>query len=357
MEPILFFIVINILGLVLNNIYHGMQWGVGDKKLQNGVLIFISSKDRAIFISVGSGIRSKLSDSTVDKIINRMKPHLKKANWDAGFASAILDVDHVLSTGELQHSDSDDSQLSVMPLVMVACIVGFALFMGHRENKKTADLKRGRCALDSLIKDVKKAEHKVYMSTSCPMCLEPFLAEPELGEASPSTANAAKNATLVPKTLPCGHVFCETCIKQYLNLSAAATCPICRETIRHVDEGTRGEYEPSSQSQSGMGGQHHDDQRQWQQYHPYMQTVLFRSRRIHQLYPAAMDSSTHSVLNAAVHNGTLSDAIIVVERRAVEVESMLAEIARKAANSSSSSGSSRSSFGGGHSSGGRGGRF
>jgi uncharacterized membrane protein YgcG len=335
---------------------------VGDAKLQNGVLIFISSKDRAIFISAGSGTRDKLSDGTIDTIINRMKPHLKKSNWAGGFVSAILDVEHVLTEGKLsykpgQRASERSGYENFFLLVFVAGVFGLMALLASWQSSKTAALRRGRAALDSLIKDVKKAEHKVYMSSSCPMCLEPFAKEVELGEeattpapttttttttASPSADSAAK-AALVPKTLPCGHVFCEACIKEYLNVSAKATCPICRESIRHVDEGTAGEYEPVG----GCGGMRR------RHYHPHMQMVLFRSRRIRHLYPGAMDEGTHSVLHAAVHSGTLSDAIAVVERRSVEVESILADMVKKA----KASGSSKSSFGGGRSGGGRGGRF
>lgn len=325
---------------------------MGDASKNNGALILISAKDRAVFISVGSGLRVKLPDSTLDVIINRMKPHLRESKWDAGFVSAILDISHLLAKGELSKApDHEDSPL--WGLARTAIVVGILFGIGacHASwtKRKVNGLTRGREALNSLVKDAKSAEHKIYMTTSCPMCLEDFSTEVELGAdvaAEPSRTSGNGNA-LTPKTLPCGHVFCEPCIKQYLD-TAATSCPICRERIQHLDDGA------APPTHSACTGNH--TYYNWRHHQLHMQTLMFRSRRIRERYPNVMDTSTHSVLEAAVHTGNLSDAIGIVERRSVEVQTIIADIHKKA-TSSGRSGSTRSSFGGGRSSGGRGGRF
>ena len=43
------------------------RWGVGDKKKQNGILIFVSIGDRSIYISVGDGLASLLSEKVPKK--------------------------------------------------------------------------------------------------------------------------------------------------------------------------------------------------------------------------------------------------------------------------------------------------
>ena len=327
-----------------------LQWGVGDSSRNDGVLVLISAKDRAVFISRGSGVEARLTDATLDKIINRMKPHLKAGRWEAGFVSAVLDVSHVLSSGTVRSDPSDEISWTGVGLFILAAF-GFAVFH-HRNSKKAHELTRGREALDSLIKDAKTAEHRVYMTTSCPMCLEDFAPEVELGDAAvpaPSSTVAADGnmqaGGLLPKTLPCGHVFCEPCIRQYLD-TAATSCPVCRVSIRHLDDGTPGEFE---------GGAESRDPSSRRRYRSHMQMLMFRSSRIRERYPRAMDPTTHSVLEAAVHSGSLSDAIVVVERRSTEVQTMIADFKKRM--SSDGSGSKRSSFGGGRSSGGRGGRF
>ncbi len=113
-----------------------------------------------------------------------------------------------------------------------------------------------------------------------------------------------------------------------------------------MDEGSRGEYQPDPSEEAHMA----------QPYRLHMQTMLFRSRRMRTLYPLTMDPTTQSVIEAAVHNGSLSDVIDTVEHRSAEVARTIENLKAKS-SSSGSSGSSRSSFGGGRSSGGRGGRW
>lgn len=273
-----------------------------------------------------------------------MKPHLKGAKWESGFASAILDITKVLSErgGKLEPENNSNSSDLLILLGVFSAIMCLGFYLEKIRKDKMAQLTRGREALNSLIHDAKSAEHKVYMTTSCPMCLENFDPETPSREIPPASTAGA------PKTLPCGHVFCEPCIQQYLNTNAT-NCPVCRETIRHIDDGAPAVHEQAQGSASRHGYNNRE-------HYTYMQMMMFRTRRIRNRYPTAMDASTHSVLEAAAHSGSLSDAITVVERRSIEVQTMIADM-KKASTSSSGGGSSRSSFGGGRSSGGRGGRF
>ena len=42
------------------------SWGVGDKDAQNGVLVFLSIKDRTFFISRGLGVAKQLTDTSTE---------------------------------------------------------------------------------------------------------------------------------------------------------------------------------------------------------------------------------------------------------------------------------------------------
>ncbi len=315
---------------------------MGDAVKQNGVLIFVSVSDRAVYISVGSGIREKANDRVLEAIINRMKPHLRQSKFDNAFVSAILDMERVVTLGHLRSSqvqnDLEEDSNNYGFIAIIVCIFAFLGFKSWWDTKQQAQLARGRATLDSLIVDIKNAKHRVYMTTSCPVCLESFTPENDMHNTDPAIC-------IVPKTLPCGHVFCDKCIKEYLASSAKENCPICRENIRHLDENVAAEHVPCEAHLIAP-------------YRLHMQTTMFRLRRIRTLYPNALDSSTHSLLNAAVQNGSLSDALQVVEQRAVEVSSIINNMKEKAiASRKGSSSSSRHSFGGGFSGGGRGGRW
>jgi len=45
-------------------------WGVGDAKCQNGVLYFVSQKDRFHYMSRGDGLKTVLSEKRIRRILN-----------------------------------------------------------------------------------------------------------------------------------------------------------------------------------------------------------------------------------------------------------------------------------------------
>ncbi len=286
-----------------------------------------------------------------------MKPHLKKSKWDAGFASAIYDVNHTLHHGRVSYTTHDTKSLAqslreLAGIAVIFCIIGLLTWcFASREEKKRAKLNKGKDALDRLLSDVKNADHKVYMSSSCPVCLEPFKEKKSKETTTDSVTRTQSDAgLLIPKSLPCGHVFCAGCITEYLTCSAKKSCPICRVEISDIGE--------TEKADSNIRTDLHEENEtiliRRRMYRGRRQDLLYRSRRIHEMYPSALDSSTYSSVENGISSGRLSDAARIVESRASELQSQIAGMKRR---SQKSKGSRKSSFGGGRSSGGRGGRF
>ena len=71
-------------------------WGIGDKDTQNGLLLFMSVRDRAIFISTGRGIQEKLTKKVLQDIISEMKPALRAKDYDAALEFALMQIEFVL---------------------------------------------------------------------------------------------------------------------------------------------------------------------------------------------------------------------------------------------------------------------
>jgi uncharacterized membrane protein YgcG len=316
-----------------------VKWGVGDASRQNGVLVLISQSDRAVFISRGSGLRTMLTDHVLDQIIARMKPHLRAGDYDIAFVSAVVDIQAAAAGKDLKRSDASPhaaEQGSWTGLALFFGFIAFFLFLVYRQNSHFRSTIRGQASLDRLVGDIQSAQHSVFMTTSCPICLEPFAADA-------GTATSNSSVILIPKTLPCGHVFCEPCLRQLLQSSSGSTCPVCRQDVRHL---LNGECTSSMES---------DLQRSSRVLH--MQSVAYRVSRMRQLYPLILDRSTHEIMTAAMANGSIAEAARAVEARASEVATMVAKLKSNQSGSKHSSGSSKTSFGGGRSSGGRGGRF
>jgi uncharacterized protein len=65
-------------------------WGVGQKELRNGVVLFVFIEDRKMFIQVGYGLEGALPDATAFDITERhIKPLFRAGNYEAGLATGI----------------------------------------------------------------------------------------------------------------------------------------------------------------------------------------------------------------------------------------------------------------------------
>ena len=61
------------------------QWGIGDKKLNNGVLLLIAVNDRQARIEVGYGLEGALPDGKTKLLMERhLIPHLKNNDFNSG---------------------------------------------------------------------------------------------------------------------------------------------------------------------------------------------------------------------------------------------------------------------------------
>jgi uncharacterized protein len=65
-------------------------WGVGQKEQRNGVVLFVFSQDRKMFIQVGYGLEGALPDLTAFDITEyRIKPHFRNNDYQGGLAEGI----------------------------------------------------------------------------------------------------------------------------------------------------------------------------------------------------------------------------------------------------------------------------
>ena len=65
-------------------------WGVGQKKLDNGAVLFVFVQDRKSRIQTGYGLEGSLPDITCKRILDdEMAPHFKQGDYAGGFQAAI----------------------------------------------------------------------------------------------------------------------------------------------------------------------------------------------------------------------------------------------------------------------------
>src|SRR6195256_2341879 len=65
-------------------------WAVGQKEQRNGVVLFVFTQHRKMFIQVGYGLEGALPDLTAFDITEyRIKPHFRNNNYEGGLAEGI----------------------------------------------------------------------------------------------------------------------------------------------------------------------------------------------------------------------------------------------------------------------------
>ena len=60
------------------------HWGVGQKKLDNGVLVVVAPNEHLTRIAVGYGLEGLLTDARSAVIVHHIVPYFSKGNYDAG---------------------------------------------------------------------------------------------------------------------------------------------------------------------------------------------------------------------------------------------------------------------------------
>lgn len=214
------------------------SWGVGDASINNGVLIFLSIQDRAIYISTGAGVSSKLTSHAINTIIEFMKEPLRDRNFGKAMEYCILNIKDILSGNNAlpySSSSSESSDFSVYVASIPVLAFCLTVFMYLYDCLKMRRLKKGRDALDKLMKELHECkEDESFLSKTCPICLDDL----QLPEESKSDNDLENNTTdpslksrksntssKRPMVLRCGHVFCHECLSLSSSLEMDPSVP------------------------------------------------------------------------------------------------------------------------------------
>jgi uncharacterized protein len=110
------------------------NWGIGDAKKDNGVLILVARTERKTWIAPGYGVEDKLIAATCANISSTIiNPEFKTGNFYAGLnkgADAIFDILKGKYKGTRIQDDNEDS---IFPLLFFV-IIFFLIFYLSRKN-------------------------------------------------------------------------------------------------------------------------------------------------------------------------------------------------------------------------------
>lgn len=83
----------------------GRHWGIGQKKLNNGVLFIIAPRERATRIEGGYGLEGIITDALSSVIIqSQVLPHFRKNDYDGG---VVAGTDALIQQLSLERSEAE----------------------------------------------------------------------------------------------------------------------------------------------------------------------------------------------------------------------------------------------------------
>ncbi len=112
------------------------QWGIGDKKKSNGVLLLIAKNDRKMRIEVGNGMEGSLTDARASQIIrNTIAPKFRSGDYVGGVEAGVKRIIDVAEGRNLSDNDIDgESVVSMLFIVIFITIIVIAILKGNGSN-------------------------------------------------------------------------------------------------------------------------------------------------------------------------------------------------------------------------------
>lgn len=113
-------------------------WQVGQKGLNNGVVLFVFVDDRKMYIQVGYGLEGVLPDATAFDITERhIKPLFKKNDYQGGLATGIDFICKAIrgeytGAGKTQLEEKRSSGSGLGLLIFIICVVIYLFAIRRR---------------------------------------------------------------------------------------------------------------------------------------------------------------------------------------------------------------------------------
>ena len=146
---------------------------------ENGILIFLSIQDRVCFICTGPAITPVLPWWRLDHIITSMKPALRDRDFGAAILEAVANLSAMLQSGPPSMMDRLHDFCSRFGVVIL--FATFTFFFGawgeYRDRRKRFQFAEERSQLKGVDREKACLLQQGYKTTTCPICLEPFLSD------------------------------------------------------------------------------------------------------------------------------------------------------------------------------------
>lgn len=211
----------------------GDGWGVGDAGCDNGVLLFVSVRDRMFYLKTAKKTRAVLTDYTAERILSNMKPLLKRGKVGDAVLKGCTEILDSLEGRSVPVYRGWSDYITIFILSIVLCChlpqilaaiflcLGFLVGILLYPFAKLADAVSScwsRLRTSSAQKDLERVQQEMekdeFDQTMCPICLEDF---PDVGKVEDM------------RRLECKHCFHAECVDKWLKENES--CPLCRAEV------------------------------------------------------------------------------------------------------------------------------
>ena len=128
------------------------DWGIGDKKKNNGVLLLVSLNDRQVRFEVGYGLEGAINDAKAGRIIrNVIKPNFQAEDYDKGIRDAFDSVIYYIGEEyNVKFEEIDvnelgpENDLSISPVMIILLILLFIMITSRLNRSRYIYDRRGR---------------------------------------------------------------------------------------------------------------------------------------------------------------------------------------------------------------------
>ncbi|MBF0361672.1 MAG: TPM domain-containing protein [Oligoflexia bacterium] len=112
------------------------KWKIGQKKIDNGVILLVAKNDRKVRIEVGKGLEGKLTDLIAGRIIREnIVPYFKRGNYQDGVVEGIKSIVQVVngeyisknSTSATVATDGDLNWKEIIATIITILIFGYCV--------------------------------------------------------------------------------------------------------------------------------------------------------------------------------------------------------------------------------------
>ena len=120
----------------------GRKYGIGNKKQNTGLIILLSTGDRAYTILTGRGLEGTLPDAICKRIENhQMLPALREGNWNEAMLSTVRAITHYVDGDPslVGSSDFDEKDRNALLFFCLLILLGLGLIafgLWYDERKK-----------------------------------------------------------------------------------------------------------------------------------------------------------------------------------------------------------------------------